>query len=155
MTHHPSAADSVPETKGKAHYEPASVVKVLLANLYDVIALTGVAFVATLPWAMLSPDGHVAAGTWPFQLYLLALVNAYFSLSWWRGGQTLGMRPWRMRLQSQTGQSPRFTQTQVRFWVAILSWAAAGLGMLWGFSKGGSWHDRASRTRAVITPKNP
>ncbi len=135
--------------------EPASVVKILFANLYDAMALTGVAFVATLPWAMLSQDGHVAAGTWPFQLYLLALVNGYFTLSWWRGGQTLGMRPWRMRLQTPSGETPKFAQTQVRFWIAVLSWAACGLGVLWGMSGGGSWHDRASSTRAVIYPKNP
>ncbi len=138
----------------------ASLLKILMANLYDLVALTGMMFVAALPWAVLSSDGHVPAGSLPFQLYLLALINIYFCLSWCRGGQTLGMRPWRMYIRQdrptasvEAAPGPMgigFAQAQTRFWTALVSWAAGTLGVLWALTAKGSWHDRASHTRLVI-----
>ena len=32
------------------------------------------------------------------------LVGAYFVLSWGRGGQTMGMRPWRLRVLAADGK---------------------------------------------------
>ncbi|MEM1091713.1 MAG: RDD family protein [Pseudomonadota bacterium] len=138
-----AAADS----EGVPEYAPWW--QLLLANLYDWLALIGLLFVATAPWAMLSSGDAVSAGSLAFQLYLLALINAYFCFSWWRGGHTLGMRPWRVQLRQADGALPTVAQCQVRFWVAVLSWAVAGLGLVWQLGGKGTWHDIASSTRAV------
>ncbi len=129
----------------------------LLANLYDLLAIIGLLFVATAPWAMLSSGDAVTAGSLAFQLYLLALINAYFCFSWWRGGHTLGMRPWRMQIRRHDGALPTMVQCQIRFWMALLSWGVAGLGLFWQLGGKGTWHDIASSTRAVkvIIRKTP
>ncbi|MEM9531857.1 MAG: RDD family protein [Pseudomonadota bacterium] len=123
--------------------------QILLANLYDALALTGVLFLATLPWAAVSDGDYVAAGSLAFQLYLAAVVFAYFTLSWWRGGQTLGMRPWRLYVVNEHERQPGFAQAALRFATAIASWAAAGIGVLWYLFGHRSWHDLASKTHLV------
>lgn len=128
--------------------------KILLAGLYDWVALVGIFFVAALPWALVSPDGHVAAGSLAFQLYLLVIINAYFCLSWWRGGQTLGMRPWRMTIVNADGSKPTLASLQVRFWVAVASVGAAGMGMLWALGGRGTWHDLASKTHPITRKRS-
>jgi uncharacterized RDD family membrane protein YckC len=46
-------------------------------------------------------------------------------------------------------------QALIRFLVAILSWGACGLGVLWILvdKDKRTWHDRASGTRVVVLPK--
>lgn len=123
--------------------------QILLANLYDALALAGVLFLATLPWAMVSDGNYVKAGSLAFQLYLVAIVFAYFTLSWWRGGQTLGMRPWRLYVLNEQDERPGFAQAALRFGTAVVSWAAVGAGVLWYLFRQRSWHDLASKTHLV------
>ena len=59
----------------------------------------------------------------PLQALVLA---AYFAASWHYGGQTLGMRPWRIRLRTGAGGALSWPQTLGRVVVA-----AAPLGLLW------------------------
>ena len=60
---------------------------------------------------------------------LLALAwFAYFGWSWTRRGQTLGMRAWRIRLESAAGTRLDWSQSLLRFLLgASLAWLA-GLG---------------------------
>ncbi len=71
---------------------------------------------------------------------------------WTHGGQTLGMRAWRLRLVSDDGDKVTLRQALVRYAVAILSWLVLGLGFLWILFDGKkrAWHDIASRTRLVL-----
>jgi uncharacterized RDD family membrane protein YckC len=50
-------------------------------------------------------------------------VAAYFVFSWLRGGQTLGMRPWRIRVTTREG-------TRLSLWQAILRAMVAALPLL-------------------------
>ena len=68
--------------------------------------------------------------------FLLALVMmwvafAYFGWCWTHGGQTLGMRAWRLRICALGGGLPTWRQCAVRFLAAIVSWACAGAGFAW------------------------
>jgi uncharacterized RDD family membrane protein YckC len=73
-------------------------------------------------------------------------------LFWTRGGQTLGMRAWRLKVLRDDGQPLTIQDALLRYVAAILSWAALGLGFLWILvdSDGLAWHDRISKTRLVI-----
>ncbi|MGP1665032.1 MAG: RDD family protein, partial [Rhodanobacter sp.] len=46
------------------------------------------------------------------------VVAAYFMSSWRRGGQTVGMRPWRIRLSRDDGGTVSFQQALIRLLVA-------------------------------------
>lgn len=86
-----------------------------------------------------------------YQLLLLAVSYAYFAGFWVRGGQTLGLRTWKLRLIDYDGGPVTWTQATWRFLAAMLSWLCLGLGFLWVLvdPEKLAWHDRLSDTRLV------
>lgn len=83
------------------------------------------------------------------------LTGAYAILSWHRGGQTLGMRPWRLRVVAVDGGRPHLTALLRRYLVGSMSLVLAGAGFWWAWfdRKSLTWHDRASKTRLQRTVK--
>lgn len=88
-------------------------------------------------------------------LCCLLATGAYAVVSWARGGQTLGMRPWRLRVVGVDGAAPTRAQLVRRFLVGIPSLLLGGLGFWWAWIDRDrlTWHDRASRTRVVRVEK--
>ncbi len=92
----------------------------------------------------------------PFYLaYLFCVMAGFHILFWMRGGQTLGMRAWRLRVVRYNGQELSFKDAILRYLSAIVSLLAFGLGFLWILvdRDGLAWHDRLSKTRLVILEK--
>jgi uncharacterized RDD family membrane protein YckC len=90
------------------------------------------------------------------QIYATLSPMVFFSWFWMHGGQTLGMRAWRLKLLSGAGTEVTLRQSLTRCFAALLSMLALGLGYLWIlFDRDGlAWHDRISNTRLVIMSKN-
>jgi uncharacterized RDD family membrane protein YckC len=87
---------------------------------------------------------------------LLVLVSLGFFVGFWlRGGQTLGMRAWRIRVVRADGRPLHAGNALLRALGALLSWAALGLGFLWMLvdPERLTWHDRISATRLVLLRK--
>ena len=100
----------------------------------------------------------ISPGSLPYQALLLVVAAAFYISSWLRGGQTLGMRPWRLRVRTADGDRPRAGALWLRFAVGTVSLLAGGLGFWWAWWDRDrlAWHDRASGTRLVRLPKpNP
>ncbi|MGM0914371.1 MAG: RDD family protein [Pseudomonadota bacterium] len=89
------------------------------------------------------------------RLIMLVSAFAFFAFFWCRGGMTLGMQAWRLRVQTLDGHAISLRQAMVRYLVAWLSVAALGLGYLWVLfdAERRSWSDIASGTRVVVLPK--
>lgn len=137
----------------------------IAAMLYDLMPLialwmfTALVVMAGLQWATGSTDliktdavAHEAVAYWlSLRLALLAVTAGYFIVSWLRGGQTIGMRAWRLQLMTADGTPLRAGQAWLRFGVAWFSLLAAGLGFLWCLvdAERRSWHDIAAGTRLV------
>lgn len=99
----------------------------------------------------LVPD---ALGPW-ITLPLLWLSAALFYGWFWRhGGQTLGMKTWRLRLVTADDRPLGWSDCFARCAAATFSWTLAGTGYLWVLAKGRSWHDLATRTRVVVVPQD-
>jgi uncharacterized RDD family membrane protein YckC len=139
---------------------PARLRVRLAAAIYDLLPLIGLWF-ATAAAVMLSFHGNVdVAHPSPtyrasLRIALLAVTAAYFVASWVRGGQTIGMRAWRLRVVATDGGALPWPRATVRFAVAIVSLAALGLGFAWCLVDPArrTWHDIAARSRVVrITP---
>lgn len=83
------------------------------------------------------------------------VAGAYAVASWARGGQTLGMRPWRLRVTGADGTAPTRAQLIRRYLVGNLSLLLGGLGFWWAWFDRDrlAWHDRASGTRVVRVAK--
>jgi len=124
--------------------------------IYDGLLLGGILFLAGLPLPLI-PDA-VRVTYWVsllIQFYLLATCLLFFTWFWTHGGQTLGMRAWRLKVVSTGGGPVRVQSAVIRFFGAILSWVPLGLGYLWILfdSNKLAWHDRLSATRLTLVPK--
>ncbi len=122
------------------------------AILYDTFLLFAVLWVAALPLPLIAEP--VRRMFWPLlatRIYLLAIAFLFFGWFWVHGGQTLGMRAWRLRVVRFDGRALRWKDAALRFLAAGLSWLCGGLGFLWGWfdQDGYTWHDRLSKTRLV------
>lgn len=132
------------------HNQPISLLRRLAIIFYDALLLMAVLLFATAlvqPWLQETDMIKLL-----FRLYLLLVCFIYFSWQWLHGGQTLPMRTWHVKLRAiDPEKSITFQQVIVRFAVAILSWAALGLGFLWALvdKQQRTWHDWASKTHLV------
>lgn len=140
----PSPSESPPPA-------PAGLGRRLAALVYDGLLLAGVLFFAAIPAVVLAGGEAVPLGHPAFRAYLVAVVWFYFAFQWTRGGQTLGMKTWRIQLVSAAGAVVTWRQSVTRFALALVSLAALGAGFLWalGDPERRTWHDRAAGTRVV------
>lgn len=131
--------------------EPAGLGRRLAAMLYDALVLLGTFIVLTIIVMALRGWREIAPGTWWFQLLLLGASAAFFCGFWLRGGQTLGMLAWKIRVERANGGPLRWRDALLRFAAAILSLLPAGLGYWWSLVDPArlTWHDRLSHTRLV------
>jgi uncharacterized RDD family membrane protein YckC len=137
---------------------PASLRLRLAATAYDLLPLLGLWFVAAVLALTVTGgtlDTHTLAGKLLVQGFALALSAAYFVVSWTRGGQTIGMRAWRLRVVAADGNRVPWSHACLRFFVALVSITALGAGFWWALidAQGRTWHDRAARTRVLRLPK--
>jgi uncharacterized RDD family membrane protein YckC len=133
---------------------PASLWLRLLAAVYDVLPLLALWFVAAVLALALTGgalDVHRLADKALLQTLAFGVTAAYFIVSWMRGGQTIGMKPWRLRVVRSDGTPPDLAHAGLRFVVALLSLVAVGLGFWWALfdGQGRSWHDIAAGTLVV------
>lgn len=130
----------------------------LLAALYDLLPRLSLwLLAAALVLAMRGGQPVVpgSAAAWALLVVLLAVDCGYFLVSWRRGGHTLGMRAWRLRLLAST-QPPPWSMLLLRYVVAGVSLAPFGLGFLWSLFDPArrSWHDIATTTTLTRTPRD-
>ena len=122
------------------------------AAVYDGVLVLAVWFLATAVLLPFTGGQAIAAGTWWFAPYLIAVSFLYFGGFWVHGGQTLGMRAWKLRLRGLDGDSVGWAAAAIRYVGAIASWLALGLGFWWAGvdARKLSWHDRLSRSALWI-----
>lgn len=125
---------------------------------YDTLLLLSVLLLATaiivIPLGMTTGEGQISDNI-IYRLYLLLLIIGYFVWPWLRGGQTVGMRSWNVRLVSMDGEQVVLKQVLIRLLAALLSWLAVGLGFFWVLVDPAklAWHDRLSNTRLILVDK--
>jgi uncharacterized RDD family membrane protein YckC len=134
------------------------LVRRLAAIFYDALLLVALFMLAGYPYVALTGSVPLSGvARLGLQLYLLLIAFAFFGWFWVHGGQTLGMRAWRLRLVSADGGPVSWKQAAIRFAAALLSWSCLGLGFFWALidREKRAWHDRLSGTRLILLPKRP
>ena len=117
---------------------------------YDLFILLALEMLAVLPINMLFAEA-IPAGTWWFQLYVLSIGIFFFGWFWVKGGQTIGMRAWRLKLISnEPSQAISWKQAVIRGLIAIPAWLAMACGFFWQLiPPNKSWQDFASKTEII------
>ena len=135
-------------------FEPAGLFRRLMAMLYDLFLLLSVLLFASA-LALLVTRGTLDYHHPLFRSYLFIICFSFYAWFWIHGGQTLGMRAWRLRVQRLDGKPITLWQALLRFLSAIPSLGVFGLGYLWILvdKKRMAWHDRISESVIVLLPK--
>ena len=175
-------------------FPPASFFKLLGSWLYDFMSLCAVWVLAVIlyliPAQMFTQiDSAVKENlsttefSGPvFLSYLFFVTWFFFAWFWTHGGQTLGLRTWSLRLQTDEGYALNWTQTLLRFLIAGTPWLLAlfvyeqvtsnellpspyqysvfiigFIGLFWMLvdKEKRSIQDIFSHTRIVVVPKKP
>ncbi|MFM9913066.1 MAG: RDD family protein [Methylophilaceae bacterium] len=128
---------------------PVGVFRRLASAGYDGLLLLAVLFAASFVFLALFGDATHAPLRHIYQAYLYLVCATYFVGFWRRGGQTLAMRTWHIKLVSASGKRLGFRQTLLRF-------VLAPLGLLffcwvWLDKERCFLHDRLANTRLVMT----
>lgn len=117
------------------------------AIFYDFLLLLSVLFLAT---ALILPfnAGQAFTQHWLYSCYLLGISFTFYGWFWTHGGQTLGLRAWKLQILTFDRKTITWQQAFLRFSSAILSWAVLGLGFLWSLTnqERRCWHDLFSKT---------
>lgn len=102
---------------------PSPLWRRLLALVYDLLIVVAIVMVVGLLCQLATGGKLISTGAktvvpaW-YQILQGVVVTAYFVSSWRRGGQTVGMRPWHIRLTRDDGGRPTLQQTLIRVLVA-------------------------------------
>ena len=123
----------------------------LASALYDLLLVLALAFVATFPFLAFMGDATHGWRRHLLQAWILVVVGAYFVAFWTRGGQTLPMKTWRIRLVRHDGGTVGIGRAIHRYLLAVLGSAALGLGFFWALLDRDRQflHDRLAGTALV------
>lgn len=133
--------------------QPAPPGRRFAAAIYDFLLLlalwVGAAFIAVL----LRAGQPAAIGDALFQGALLGIALLFNAWFWTHGGQTLGMRAWRLQLRKEGGGNVSWGRAALRFLIAVPAWLC-GVGVLWSLfhPERKTWQDLLSGTEMVLLP---
>jgi uncharacterized RDD family membrane protein YckC len=122
----------------------------LACVLYESLLLAAVCLIAAFPFVPLTRALDPMLAKPLLQAYLVLVAGSYFTL-FWRRGQTLAMKTWRIRMETRLGGPVGRRQAWLRYLLAGLNLLAFGLGW-WSalLARDGQFlQDRLAGTRLV------
>lgn len=133
----------------------AGLFRRLAAGTYDLVLVIALWVLATLLIIVARGGQPVPVGNPLYQALLLALAAGFFAGFWCWGGQTLGMRAWRMQVRRADGAPLDARTSALRLGALLLALAPLGIGLWWMLvdRERQPWHDRLARTRVIVLPK--
>lgn len=149
-----------------ASFPSASFWRRLAAWIYDLLVGTAIVMLAaalahafaallTSSGVVVLADGQEHAdwlnSTPLYGIYLVLCIGWFFGWFWWRSGQTIGMRAWRLKVQQRDGSRITKKQAFIRLMTCLF-----GLGNLWvliDWRNHRAWHDYAAGTELVTLSK--
>ena len=146
--------------------------------VYDTLLVLALWMAGTALTLPLTHGEAIHSGNPFFQTYLLFIAFAFYAGFWVYGGQTLGMRAWRLRVIRRDGGAISLWQALLRFLTVLPAWVALGGGFYllyrsahpalallpWGAlalaylasrldRRRRTWYDIYSETRLIVLPR--
>lgn len=156
-----------------------SVLRRMACFVYEGVLLFGVLMIAGYLFSSLTQQRHAMLGRHGLQAFLFVVLGIYFTWFWSRGGQTVAMKAWHIRLVTRDGGAVSQARALARY---LLSWlwflpaltalylaGLHGLGEIFGLVFAGVviyatlsrlhperqfWHDAVCGTRLVTHHPN-
>jgi len=127
----------------------------MASGVYELLLLFALVVVVTFPFLAVVGEATEGWRRHALQAWYVVACAAYFGWFWTRGGQTLPMKVWRLRVVRQDGAAVSWPRALHRYVLSVLGFAAAGLGFWWALwdPYGQFLHDRLAGTALVDVPK--
>lgn len=117
----------------------------MAAFIYEGVLLFGVVMISGFLYSVITQQRHALEGRVGMMVFLFIVLGVYFSWFWSRGGQTVAMKAWHIRLVAADGTPVSGWRASARY---LLSW-------LWFLPAtaavyGAGLHGRGEVTTALI-----
>ncbi|MFT5163633.1 MAG: putative RDD family membrane protein YckC [Alteromonadaceae bacterium] len=161
-----ATTDTTTDTAAIEQFPSAPFFRRLASWVYDLLTGVAIAMLATVV-GMIVTEMLVAyefidtskyedtaaffQDTWIFPFYLITCLTCFFCYFWVKGGQTIGMRAWRLRVVNTQGEGISIIQAVIRFYASL-----AGLGNVWvllDWKNKQSIQDYLAKTRTITLTK--
>lgn len=107
----------------------AGTLRRLAAIVYDSFLLLALLFIAAALTLPLTHGKAIGANNPFFTTYLFFVSFFFFAWFWTHGGQTLGMRAWRLRIETRHGRPVGWWHALLRFLSGLPAWLIFALGL--------------------------
>ncbi len=129
-----------PQASQSPPTRPPSLPRRMACMLYESVLLFGVVMVFGYLYSAFTQQRHALQGTTGLQAFMFIVLGIYFVGFWSRGGQTLAMKTWRLRVIRSDGGTVSRTRAFARY---LLCW-------LWFLPSLASAHFAGLRGTAAI-----
>jgi len=138
----------------KVHY--AGFSRRLVSIVYESFLGFSVVFVGALAYVLAQGSPASTAQVLAFRFSLFVVLGCYFIPQWAFRGQTLAMKTWRMRLETESGEDLSISRATLRYLAVWISFFFFGLGFLWALADKNRqfFHDRICGTRIVLLSRS-
>jgi uncharacterized RDD family membrane protein YckC len=113
------AAPARPTPRSVEPFATPRLVRRMASFVYEGVLLFGVLFVSGYLWSALTQQRHALRGQSGLQAFVFVVMAAYFVVFWTRGGQTVAMRAWNVRLVAADGAPVGRLRALLRY---VASW---------------------------------
>jgi uncharacterized RDD family membrane protein YckC len=127
----------------------ASLLRRMASIAYEALLLVPVLFISSYLFLSLAQSANGQLKRPLFQLWVICVLAVYFIYCWMRGGQTLAMKTWRIRVAQVDGAPIGLRQAAARFFLSTWGSLLFGVGFWWALVDPDRQflHDRLSGTR--------
>lgn len=130
---------------------PASLGRRFLAIVYEIFPVAGLIWAAAFAYFAVEHALALSHVRLAFQVFLVVVLGAYFIWQWVRGGQTLAMKAWRLRLVRLDGTPLDVRRAVARYLIALIGTLLFAVTFLWALvdRDRAFLHDRLVGTRII------
>ncbi|MBM3388976.1 MAG: RDD family protein [Betaproteobacteria bacterium] len=112
----PPSPPQVPQPTGAS---APGLMRRMASFTYEGVILFGVVMIAGYLYSTLTQQRHALQGQWGLRAFLFLVLGIYFVWFWSRGGQTVAMKAWHVRLVDSQGRAVSQARALCRY---LLSW---------------------------------
>jgi uncharacterized RDD family membrane protein YckC len=113
-------SQAAPALRSAEPFATPGLLRRMAAFVYEGVLMFGVLFVAGYLWSALTQQRHALQGQSGLQAFVFVVLAAYFVVFWTRGGQTVAMRAWNVRLVTADGAPVGRLRALLRYFASWL-----------------------------------